>query len=130
MDGDLRKTAQDAMNIRPNFAYTAKEVQEDVQRVFACGYFAKLTPIAEDTRDGVKLTMEVCHSSSVSSAEQSVDHRQGPRAKDSIPLISLLSNAVTPASRLGRFSSSRLGPWSAARDTSSQPHWRGELQAA
>lgn len=47
------------MNIRPNFAYTAKEVQEDVQRVFAGGYFSKLTPIAEDTRDGVKLTMQV-----------------------------------------------------------------------
>ena len=45
--------------MRPNFAYTAKEVQEDVRRVFACGFFAKLTPVAEDTRDGVKLTMEV-----------------------------------------------------------------------
>ena len=59
LDGELKKTAQDAMTIRPNFAYTAKEVQEDVRRVFACGYYAKLTPIAEDTRDGVKLTMEV-----------------------------------------------------------------------
>ena len=60
VDGELRKTAQEAMHIRPNFAYTAAEVQEDVRRVFACGFFAKLTPIAEDTRDGVKLTMEVC----------------------------------------------------------------------
>ena len=58
-EGELKKIAQDSMSIRPNFAYTAKEVQEDVRRMFACGYFAKLTPIAEDTRDGVKLTMEV-----------------------------------------------------------------------
>ncbi len=58
MDGELREIAQRALSTRPNFAYTLKEVQEDVQRVFNTGYFAKCQPHAEDTRDGVKLTIE------------------------------------------------------------------------
>ena len=34
-------------------------VQEDVERVFATGYFATCTPEAEDTRDGVRLTINL-----------------------------------------------------------------------
>ena len=44
---------------RPNFAYTAKEVEENVRHVFQSGFFQQLIPKAEDTRDGVKLTLEV-----------------------------------------------------------------------
>ena len=44
---------------RPNFAYTAKEVEDNVRHVFQIGYFQQLIPKAEDTRDGVKLTLEV-----------------------------------------------------------------------
>ena len=89
VDGELRKLAEDAITIRPNFAYTAKEVrhllsnaaasawpapavlfslrlrwaltqvEDNVRHVFQSGFFEQLTPRAEDTRDGVKLTLEV-----------------------------------------------------------------------
>lgn len=35
------------------------QVQEDVNRVFSTGYFANCQPIAEDTRDGVRVVIEV-----------------------------------------------------------------------
>lgn len=59
VDGKLFKVAQEALTIKPNFAYTLKEVQDDMQRVFDTGYFQMCRPYAEDTRDGVKLTIEV-----------------------------------------------------------------------
>lgn len=59
VDGELRDVVRAALLTRPNFAYTVKEVQEDVQRVFDTGYFSSCRPRAEDTRDGVRLTVEV-----------------------------------------------------------------------
>ncbi|KAG7666840.1 hypothetical protein Ndes2526B_g04666 [Nannochloris sp. 'desiccata'] len=58
-DGELREAVLAALTTRPNFAYTVREVQEDVQRVFDTGYFSTCRPRAEDTRDGVRLTVEV-----------------------------------------------------------------------
>ena len=33
---------------------------DDMHRVFGTGYFSLCTPRAEETRDGIKLTLEVC----------------------------------------------------------------------
>jgi outer membrane protein insertion porin family len=57
---DLKRIAYDALTSRPNFAYTLKEVQADLKRVFATGWFSSCVPDAEDTRDGVKLVIKVC----------------------------------------------------------------------
>lgn len=62
VDGELKKIAESKLSIKPNFAYTLSEVRDDIQRVFDAGYFQELTPVAEDTRDGIKLTLQVCHS--------------------------------------------------------------------
>lgn len=59
VDGPLRETVFRVLKTRPNFAYTVREVQEDIQRVFDTGYFSSCRPKAEDTRDGVRLTVEV-----------------------------------------------------------------------
>lgn len=48
-----------ALKTKPNFAYTIDEVRDDVKRVFETGYFSSCRPRAEDTRDGVKLTIDV-----------------------------------------------------------------------
>ncbi|RMZ55639.1 hypothetical protein APUTEX25_000222 [Auxenochlorella protothecoides] len=58
-DEELRKLAREALTMRPNFAYTLEEVQADLRRIFGTGYFAACEPSAEDTRDGVKLTIKV-----------------------------------------------------------------------
>jgi outer membrane protein insertion porin family len=57
---ELKRIAYDALTSRPNFAYTLKEVQADLKRVFATGWFSSCVPDAEDTRDGVKLVIKVC----------------------------------------------------------------------
>lgn len=59
VEGSLRDTVFRVLKTRPNFAYTVREVQEDIQRVFDTGYFSSCRPKAEDTRDGVRLTVEV-----------------------------------------------------------------------
>ncbi len=59
VDGELKRIAEAALTTKPNFAYTLNEIQEDIGRVFDTGYFTKTVPISEDTRDGVKLTIEV-----------------------------------------------------------------------
>eukprot|EP00873_Tetraselmis_striata_P003069 jgi/Tetstr1/423333/TSEL_014031.t1 len=59
VEDELRSVALEALTTKPNFSYTLKEVEEDVQRVFATGYFSDVEPAAEDTRDGVKLTIKV-----------------------------------------------------------------------
>lgn len=58
-DPELQRVALSALSTKPNFAHTLKEVEEDVRRVFATGYFSDVEPTAEDTRDGVKLTIKV-----------------------------------------------------------------------
>ena len=59
VEGQLQYEAVKALRTKPNFAYTIDEVREDVKRVFDTGYFSSCRPKAEDTRDGVKLTIEV-----------------------------------------------------------------------
>jgi len=59
VDGQLREKALDALTVKPNFAYTLKEVKQDVQRVFATGYFSDVETDTEDTRDGIKLIVNV-----------------------------------------------------------------------
>ena len=59
VDGELKRIAESKLSIKPNFAYTLSEVRDDIQRVFDAGYFKELTPVAEDTRDGIKLTLQV-----------------------------------------------------------------------
>jgi hypothetical protein len=59
VDGELKKAAEAAIGMKPNFAYTLKEVAADMHHVFDLGYFSKATPTPEDTRDGVKLIIEV-----------------------------------------------------------------------
>lgn len=44
---------------KPTLALTTKEVQEDVFRIIDTGYFASCLPLAEDTRDGVRLIFRV-----------------------------------------------------------------------
>lgn len=61
MDDDpaVARAAAAALPLRPNFAYTLSEVQDGVRRVFDTGFFTAASPRAEDTRDGVKLTVEL-----------------------------------------------------------------------
>ncbi|BDA46032.1 Outer envelope protein 80, chloroplastic [Coccomyxa sp. Obi] len=58
VDGELKRIAESKLTIKPNFAYTLSEVRDDIQRVFDAGYFQQITPAAEDTRDGIKLTLQ------------------------------------------------------------------------
>ena len=57
---DLLLTASSALKAsKPNSALTVKEVQEDVHRIIESGYFSACMPIAEDTRDGIRLIFQV-----------------------------------------------------------------------
>jgi len=58
-DPVVAAAARAAMTMRPNFAYTLTEVHEDVRRVFDTGFFTAATPAADDTRDGVRLTVSL-----------------------------------------------------------------------
>ncbi|CAF2340359.1 hypothetical protein BRARA_J01624 [Brassica rapa] len=44
---------------RANSALTVREVQEDVHRIIESGYFCSCTPVAVDTRDGIRLMFQV-----------------------------------------------------------------------
>ncbi|CAN8252362.1 unnamed protein product [Cochlearia groenlandica] len=44
---------------RANSALTIREVQEDVHRIIESGYFCSCTPVAVDTRDGIRLMFQV-----------------------------------------------------------------------
>ncbi|KAI5056444.1 hypothetical protein GOP47_0028262 [Adiantum capillus-veneris] len=57
---ELLSTAGSALKAsKPNSALTVKEVQEDVHRIIETGYFSACMPIAEDTRDGIRLIFQV-----------------------------------------------------------------------
>lgn len=57
---DLESEALNALKAsRPNSALTVRDVQEDVHRIIASGYFASCMPVAVDTRDGVRLVFQV-----------------------------------------------------------------------
>lgn len=67
--GEVKDAAVKALKTKPNFAYTIEEVKEDVKRVFETGFFSSCRPRAEDTRDGVKLTIEVTPNPELRGAE-------------------------------------------------------------
>lgn len=58
---DLEMEALAALKAcRANSALTIREVQEDVHRIIESGYFCSCTPVAVDTRDGIRLMFQVC----------------------------------------------------------------------
>ncbi len=59
VDGELKKVAEQALSLKPNFAYTLKEIRGEMEQIFDTGFFSLAAPKAEDTRDGVKITVEV-----------------------------------------------------------------------
>ncbi|CAG9465111.1 unnamed protein product [Pedinophyceae sp. YPF-701] len=59
VDGALKEAAEAALATRPNFAYTQRDIRNDVERLFEMGYFSSCQPKAEDTRDGVRITFVV-----------------------------------------------------------------------
>lgn len=59
VEGELKAIAESCIAIRPNFSYSLQEVKEDARRVFDSGYFERLDPRTDDTRDGVKLIFNV-----------------------------------------------------------------------
>ena len=59
VEGPLKDAAEKVLTMKPNFSYTLQEVEDEVAHVFELGWFARCQPNAEDTRDGVKLTIEV-----------------------------------------------------------------------
>lgn len=57
---DLEGEAKNALKAsQPNSALTVRDVQEDVHRIIASGYFASCMPVAVDTRDGIRLVFQV-----------------------------------------------------------------------
>ncbi|KAL8055468.1 hypothetical protein ABFX02_04G058000 [Erythranthe guttata] len=57
---DLEGEALNALKAsRANSALTVREVQEDVHRIIASGYFMSCMPVAVDTRDGIRLIFQV-----------------------------------------------------------------------
>ncbi|KAH6830711.1 outer envelope protein of 80 kDa [Perilla frutescens var. hirtella] len=57
---DLEAEALTALKAsRANSALTVREVQEDVHRIIASGYFMSCMPVAVDTRDGIRLIFQV-----------------------------------------------------------------------
>ncbi|KAL2498983.1 Outer envelope protein 80 [Abeliophyllum distichum] len=57
---DLENEVLNALKAsRANSALTVREVQEDVHRIIASGYFFSCMPVAVDTRDGIRLVFQV-----------------------------------------------------------------------
>ena len=59
VDGELLEVVQKSLGLKPNFAYTTKDVEREVQRVFHTGFFEMVEPQATDTRDGIALDVQV-----------------------------------------------------------------------
>ena len=66
IEGPLKEAAEQVLTMKPNFSYTLQEVSDDCGHIFDLGWFAKCAPHAEDTRDGIKLTIKVLLSRSCS----------------------------------------------------------------
>lgn len=62
VDGELKEAAERVLAMKPNFSYTLQEVREHVNDIYGLGWFNTVKPVADDTRDGIKLTIEVHHS--------------------------------------------------------------------
>ena len=59
VDGELLQVVQKSLGLKPNFAYTTKDVELEVGRVFQTGFFEMVEPVATDTRDGIALVLKV-----------------------------------------------------------------------
>ena len=56
---ELEQLARSVVFIKPNFSYTKREIQTDLQRIFDTGKFSTVAPMTVDTRDGVALTFKL-----------------------------------------------------------------------
>ena len=59
VEGELLQVVQNSLGLKPNFAYTTKDVEREVQRVFHTGFFEMVEPEATDTRDGIAVVLKV-----------------------------------------------------------------------
>lgn len=58
-EGDLQTTVYDAIQTQPGRTTTRSQLQEDINAVFATGYFANVRVLPEDTPLGVRITFQV-----------------------------------------------------------------------
>jgi len=59
VDEELQKIVYDAISIRPGRTTTQSELQQDVNAVFATGFFSRVSVTPEDTPLGVRITFVV-----------------------------------------------------------------------
>jgi len=59
VEGDLLDRVYNAIRTQPGRTTTRSQLQEDINAVFATGYFSNVRAIPEDTPLGVKITFEV-----------------------------------------------------------------------
>ena len=59
VEGDLLDRVYNAIRTQPGRTTTRSQLQEDINAVFATGYFANVRAVPEDTPLGVKITFEV-----------------------------------------------------------------------
>jgi len=57
--GDLETEVYNAIQTRPGFTTTRSQLQQDINAVFATGYFANVQALPEDTPLGVRVTFAV-----------------------------------------------------------------------
>ena len=59
VSNDLIALAKSVMTIKPNYSYTAKEVQEQVTLINQLGVFKKIEPQVTETRDGMVIDFQL-----------------------------------------------------------------------
>jgi len=56
---EMLKDVRRVMRVKPNVAYTLKEVAKDLKRINRTGWFSKIVPRPVETREGVALNIEL-----------------------------------------------------------------------
>ena len=59
VSNDLIALAKSVMTIKPNYSYTANEVQEQVTLINQLGVFKKIEPQVTETRDGMVIDFQL-----------------------------------------------------------------------
>ena len=59
VSNDLIALAKSVMTIKPNYSYTASEVQEQVTLINQLGVFKKIEPLVTETRDGMVIDFQL-----------------------------------------------------------------------
>lgn len=59
VEGSLKEAAEQVLAVKPNFSYTLQEVREQISNIYDLGWFKTVNPLADDTRDGIKLSIQV-----------------------------------------------------------------------